>query len=149
MYSYKDLVSECASVLKNEEFGEEKPMINTLIAEEVQDLMVLQKQAHIWHLQTGSFAEHEALGGFYDGLGGCIDGLAELLMGINGKFSVSAKSFSFSDYTKYDAIKKLEDELQKLNNLFKMTSDNAVLNGKIGGISELFAKTLYKLKELN
>lgn len=147
MSFYEDLVSECSNVLKNEsiEVDSEKQM---LMAETVQDLLFLSKQVHVWHLQTGSYAEHEALGEFYEKLEGCVDGLAEGYMGINGKFPVSAKSYSFSNYTKYDAIKLLEEELAEMNKIFKLTADNSVINGKIGNISELFAKTLYKLKEL-
>lgn len=34
--------------------------------------------AHYWHLNTTSFAEHSALGSFYDGITDLIDDLAEM-----------------------------------------------------------------------
>ena len=147
MSFYEDLVSECLHILKNEsiEVDSEKQL---LMAETVQDLLFLSKQAHVWHLQTGSYAEHMALGDFYEKLEGCVDGLAEGYMGINGKFPVSAKSYSFVNYSKYDAIKILEEKQEELNKMFTLTADDSVLNGKFGALSELFASIFYKLKEL-
>jgi len=121
---------------------------NMIVSETIQDLLFLQKQSHIWHLQTGSYAEHTALGEFYEKLEGCVDSLAEGFMGTAGKLKVSAKSYQFGNYEKYEAISILKNKLTQLNILFNRTSDNSVLNGKISAISELFASTLYKLKEL-
>jgi hypothetical protein len=36
------------------------------IDELAKNFFEIRDQAHLWHLQTTSFAEHKALGGFYD-----------------------------------------------------------------------------------
>ena len=45
-------------------------------------LLAARDQAHIFHWQTDSFAQHEAFGKFYDGFLENVDLLVELIMGI-------------------------------------------------------------------
>jgi len=46
--------------------------------------------ARILHWNTASYAEHKALGGFYDSLGDLADTYAEAYMGIYGRFGMIA-----------------------------------------------------------
>lgn len=150
---YKELIMECSSILKNEEYGEISANSDSNISEYgivnlIQDLMVFQKQVHIWHLQTDSYAEHSALGEFYESIESCIDKLSESYIGIRGKFKVSVVTYQFVDYVKYDVIRIFEEKQSILNDWFNKTTNDSTLNGSIANISELFASTLYKLKEL-
>ena len=50
-------------------------------------LMHSRSQVHVFHLQTdsqSSFAEHMALGGYYDEIGDLVDGLIESYQGKHG-----------------------------------------------------------------
>jgi len=47
-------------------------------------LLTLQAQLRVFHWQTKSYAEHQALGGLYDSLGGLIDDFVETFSGRYG-----------------------------------------------------------------
>jgi len=47
-------------------------------------LMQSRNQAHIYHLQTNSFAQHKALQEYYEGIIGLVDGLVETYQGKYG-----------------------------------------------------------------
>ena len=59
-------------------------MDNAIIGQFISTLMSARTQAHIFHLQTPSFAAHTALNGFYDEIVGTIDGLVESYQGKYG-----------------------------------------------------------------
>ena len=46
-------------------------------------LLFSQTQAHVFHLQTGSYAEHKALQGYYEGIDDLVDSLVESYQGEN------------------------------------------------------------------
>lgn len=52
-------------------------------------LFAIQTQAKILHLQTQSYAEHNAFGGFYDGMDDLIDSFIECWQGKYGRISVT------------------------------------------------------------
>jgi len=56
----------------------------------------IQSQLRIYHWQTKSYAEHQALGGLYDDLGGHIDTFVETLSGKRGGVPVSKEAFSMA-----------------------------------------------------
>ncbi len=45
--------------------------------------------AHLAHLTAGSFAQHMALGEFYDAVASAADEFAECYMAVNGKFALA------------------------------------------------------------
>ena len=47
-------------------------------------LLHSRNQIHVFHLQTESYAEHKALGDFYEGIGELIDGIVESHQGKHG-----------------------------------------------------------------
>ena len=50
-------------------------------------LLHSKTQAHVFHLQTNSFAEHMALAGYYGGIDDLVDGLVESYQGKYGIIS--------------------------------------------------------------
>lgn len=48
-------------------------------------LLASRTQAHIFHLGTDSYAEHKAMGKYYDGIVDLFDGLMESAQGCYGK----------------------------------------------------------------
>ena len=47
-------------------------------------LLHSQTQVHVFHLQTGSYAEHKALQNYYEGIDDLMDSLIESYQGTNG-----------------------------------------------------------------
>lgn len=99
--------------------------------------------AHLNHLATKSYAEHMALGGYYDGIVGLVDGLVEAYQGM-----YSIVDIKIPNAEKQDSIGYFESLLKMVidnkDNLFK---DSYLLN-MVDTITELITGTLYKLKYL-
>ena len=70
----------------------------------------VQSQLRIYHWQTKSYAEHQALGGLYDDLGGQIDEFVETLSGKRGGVPVSKEAFSMAAEN-YKSKKEVMDYL--------------------------------------
>lgn len=73
----------------------------------------IRDQAHIFHWQTNSFAEHEAFGGFYEGYLGELDDLIEMVMGIKGRPSFGQATITVKDYS-VECVNELLDECRYL-----------------------------------
>jgi hypothetical protein len=97
---------------------------------------------HIAHLQTTSYAEHQALKSYYDGILDLTDTLTETYFGTIGKrinFKIPA-----SDYINPEShLKQMLDYMKKHRNVFG--SDNTHLQNIIDEILALLGTTLYLL----
>lgn len=109
-----------------------------------------RNQTHIFHLQTdsqSSFAEHMALGGYYDGIGDLIDGLVESYQGKHGII----KGYSIDKTQDYENVKQVISYLEKIDLIIE-TSRKSVkesyIQNQIDTVQELIYSTLYKLKFL-
>ena len=104
-------------------------------------------QAHIYHLQTDSFAVHMALGGYYEGIVPLIDSLVESYQSSNNIVR-NYSSTTFKDFVGTEAI------IYYFNNLLKDIESNREefkgtdLQNIIDEIVSLIKGTLYKLKHL-
>ncbi len=117
------------------------------LEELISQLLHSRTQTHIYHLQTKSFAEHMALGSYYDGVVGLIDGLAE---SYQGKYDIikSYKNYSLDNYssnsqliTYFKALsKKIEDVHAKVKDTY--------IQNQLDTINELINSTVYKLRFL-
>jgi len=121
------------------------PSTKTAIQEISQILFETEIQTHIIHLQAAnkSYAEHKALGDFYESLGDLNDDLVE-------------KSFAKIGMVQYKNI-EIKNNLQPLpyikSNMVKIEElRNSVKEGYIqqmvDNILETFAHTIYKLENL-
>lgn len=63
-------------------------------------LSIFYEQIHLYHLQTTSYAEHMALGAFYEYIGGFKDDTLEKIMGYKG---VRLKAFNLGGQLKSHA----------------------------------------------
>jgi hypothetical protein len=116
----------------------------------VSKLLHSRIQVHIFHWQTKSqtsFAEHTALGGFYEGIGDLTDGLVE---SYQGKHDI---------ITGYDTIKLVDyKNVEQLISYFKALDisiekerknvKESYIQNQIDTIQELLYSTLYKLRFL-
>ena len=120
--------------------------INKLISK----LLHSRIQVHVFHWQTksqSSFAEHMALGGFYEGIGDLTDGIVE---SYQGKYDIikGYDSSKLEDYKSVEQLisyfKTLDSEIEKDRKSIK----ESYLQNQIDGIQELLYSTLYKLRFL-
>lgn len=106
-----------------------------------------RNQAHLAHWKTKSYAEHQALGSFYDGLIDTIDKLVEACQGskgIIGHVDLSCKDESV------DIIKNLTDDANWISkNRSKIAHGVPALENIVDELVGLYLSTLYKLKNLS
>lgn len=106
-----------------------------------------RNQAHLQHWKTKSFAEHKALGHFYEDLVELLDKLVEACQGsksIIGHVSLAAKDESM------DVIKALTDDANWISkNRSKIAYGVPALENILDEIVALYLTTLYKLKNLS
>lgn len=103
-------------------------------------------QAHIFHLQTTSFAAHKALNEYYDEMVDLIDSYGETFQGKYGIIKGYTKSTEvFED----DSAVKYFMGLQKVitDNRAKLPQDGE-LNNIVDEIAGLISSTVYKLRFL-
>lgn len=115
--------------------------------EMVSILLHSRTQAHTFHLQTESYAEHIALQGYYDGIVGFTDTIVE---SYQGKYGIirGYKSYPLSDYKSVEGtisfFQKLCDKVTSLRDC----CDDSWLQNEIDNVCTLINQTLYKLKFL-
>ncbi len=106
-----------------EQIKEQKETKSSLITL-VSRLLDSQRQTHIFHLQTKSFAEHKALQDYYDAIGGLVDGVVESYQGkygiLTGWKSVGTQEYQSSEQV-ISYLKSLADEVAKVFSIVKDT----------------------------
>ena len=105
-------------------------------------------QAHIFHLQTDSFAAHMALNGYYDGIVDLIDGLVESYQGKYGILT-NYSNFSILEYKDCEEVimyfQSLNMTIEKLRTI---APQDSYIQNQIDTVIELITSTIYKLKFL-
>ena len=107
-------------------------------------------QTHLWHLQTESYAQHMALGGYYDMIRIGLDDVAEKCQGYKGQRLVAHGKMPM---VPYKDVAQIQAHLQAvckfltdLNNEIMTADKNAThLVNAIDVIREGIAKTKYLL----
>ena len=114
-------------------------------------LFTSREVAHVLHLQSkgeGSFAEHMALQGYYEGIVDLIDSLSETYQGQFGLLDFS-KISTISNVDFSDTIKYFEElTTYVVGSRDSITKDATHLNNQLDDIVTLLYTTLYKLKNL-
>jgi hypothetical protein len=118
------------------------------VAQFISVLFNSREQAHIFHLQTSSYAKHKALNSYYDGIVDFADDYVEAYQGKYGilKGYTPQESFFEGDnnvLTYFDHLETfVADALSKL-------PDDADLQNIAADILHLVHSTQYKLKHLS
>lgn len=105
-----------------------------------------RQQAHFWHLDTKSFAEHKALELFYTELLELTDNLLEVYLGKGKRIDFGSVRMTFHAYNRdkmIEYLKKLARYITRAKRGFK-ESDGDVTN-IMDEILALVNKTLYLL----
>ena len=116
------------------------------VAQFISTLLASRNQAHIFHLQTTSFAQHKALNEYYDGIIGFIDGFVE---SYQGKYGILRGYTSPSTFKEDDGTIKYFEALFKYIEIAKeKVPQDTYLQNQIDEILALVQSTIYKLKYL-
>lgn len=119
-------------------------MINELI----QRVFVTRNAAHLAHWRTKSYAQHKALGSFYDAIIDSIDKLVEAHMGAAGSV-VDAIEIPQTKPVK-DILAHLSDEANWINEHREhIASEIPALENIVDEITAVYLSTIYKLKQLS
>ncbi len=111
-------------------------------------LLHSRTQAHAFHLQTKSYAEHVALNGYYDGIVALIDGLVESYQGKHGMVD-KYSNFELESYRDNAQLIKYFESLGKMVEKIGNSISDRYLQNQIDTITELIYSTTYKLKFLS
>jgi len=102
--------------------------------------------AHFAHLRTRSYAEHVALGDFYDAIASAADAFAECHMGVEGKFDSFPAIKPDPSVSMLEYLPSMHDWVTK--NRTACADGSTELANLIDGILETIDRTFYKLKFL-
>lgn len=121
---------------------------NILMGQFISTLMASRTQAHIFHLQTPSFAAHKALNEFYDEIVGLTDGIVESYQGkygiITGYTNVALQEYqSCEGIIMYFTV--LCSYIEKSRT---MLCQDTYIQNQIDEVVALINSTIYKLRFL-
>ena len=110
-------------------------------------LFLARDVAHSAHLNTRSYAKHQALGGFYDGVIDLADKFAEAYQ---GKYGLIGPISLMSAKKTNNVVEFLENQVEDLEEMrYKVVDKECTpLQNIIDEIFGLYYSTIYKLKFL-
>ena len=118
-------------------------MIEILIAK----VFTTRGLAQLQHWSTSSYAQHVALGSFYEDIIPDMDKIVEVYQGMFGK--VSVPELPPANASK-NITKTLEDDVKWIaDNRSKISKGISSIENLVDNLSATYAKTLYKLKNLS
>ena len=113
----------------------------------ISTLFASRTQAHIFHLQTDSYAAHVALGAYYDGIIDLADGLVETFQGRYGIISGYTSPAAFKEDNQ--ALNYFEALCKYVETIRKNLPQDSYIQNEIDTVVALIESTKYKLKFLN
>ena len=112
-------------------------------------LMQSRNQAHIFHLQTTSYAKHKALNKYYEDIIDVIDGLVEAYQGKYEIITDYKMLGTLIDLETDDDIVKYFDQIARFCELKReKLPQDSYLKNHYDEVDSLIRSTLYKLKVL-
>ena len=119
-----------------------------ILGQFISTLFASRTQAHVFHLQTNSFAAHKALNEYYDGIVDIADGIAE---SVQGKYGI------ITGYSNIDLLEGNDcNEVIKYFTALEMYVERArqtmpqdsYIQNQVDEVVALIVSTIYKLKFL-
>ena len=124
-------------------------MENPIVGQFISTSMSARTQAHIFHLQTPSFAAHKALNEFYDEIVDTIDGLVESYQGkygiIQGYGNVSLQEYQSCD----GIIAYFTTLVMFIEKSRGMIAQDSYIQNQVDELVALIYSLLYKLRFLS
>lgn len=100
--------------------------------------------AHLMHFKTKSFAQHMALGTYYDEIVDLVDGYVEAYQGIYGLIEEYPNVY----HSPKDPVKYFESLQRFVKDARQDLPNDSQLENLVDGIADLIDSTTYKLKFL-
>jgi hypothetical protein len=113
----------------------------------VQCLLHSVTNAHILHFQSRSYAQHMALGAFYEEVGDLVDGFVEAFQGKYGLLTNYKADYELPAAVPVAYLTYLKDEVETLRRMAGFPQDSELQN-EVDTIANLINSTLYKLRFL-
>ena len=121
---------------------------NPIIGQFISTLFASRTQAHVFHLQTPSFAAHKALNDYYDEIVGITDGLVESYQGKYG-IVTGYGNIALQEYQSCEAIIMFFETLcMYVEKSRTMICQDSYIQNQIDEIVALIKSTIYKLRFL-
>ena len=108
-------------------------------------LFASRDYAHKMHLATDSYAQHMALGTFYEDIIGLADKLAEAWMGRN---LTKVGEIPVINPPKGEPLTVMKRLLEVVQDTRDFVGEDTVLSNIVDEIEQLYSSTIYKLKFL-
>jgi hypothetical protein len=118
-------------------------MKNIITTELLKQLKESEVATHFWHLQTNSYAEHKALGNYYEELQELFDNLVEITQGSQETVLNFPDTLNLPMYALRDA--HFDDLCMTLDKLIEDTNDHMDIQDAALDIKNLVNKTKYLL----
>lgn len=116
-------------------------MIDEFIARTFAD----RDMAHIAHFASRSYAEHMALGAFYEAIPGAVDTVVEAYQGmfglVGGKAQIDVREFSV------DALQESADWIEV--NRKEIAGDSDAVANLVDAVTAIYLSAIYKLRNLS
>lgn len=121
---------------------------NEIIGQFISTLFASRTQAHVFHLQTPSFAAHKALNDYYDEIVGITDGIAESYQGKYGIIT-GYGNIALQEYQSCEAIIMFFETLcMYVEKSRQILPQDSYLQNQIDEVVALIKSTIYKLRFL-
>ena len=118
------------------------PAIGELICR----VFTTRNASHLEHWRTRSYAQHMALGSFYEDIIDNIDTIIECYQGNFGLITTSNQTCSINK----DIIKQLRSDVKWIaDNRSAIAQNVDALENLIDGLTEVYLRTIYKLTNLS
>jgi hypothetical protein len=143
----EDIDNESEDEEEEEDEDDVEDGSNDDFCEMVCNILHSRNQAHVFHLQTQSFAEHKALNDYYDGVVALFDGIVE---SYQGKYGI-IKNFKTFKIEQYRNGKKTISYFERLLDIIEENRDSvddSYIQNQIDTVQELINSTIYKLRFL-
>ena len=121
---------------------------NPIIGQFISTLFASRTQAHVFHLQTDSFAAHSALNAYYDEIVGITDGIVESYQGkygiVSGYGNIALQEFQNCE----GVISYFETLCMYVEKSRQILPQDSYLQNQIDEVVALINSTIYKLRFL-
>lgn len=116
----------------------------------ISTLLQSRTQAHIYHLQTDSYAAHVALQAYYEGIVPLIDGLVESYQGRYGKLEGYKMALDIKEYTDMSfVITYFAGLAVYVEQNRKQFPQDSYIQNQVDEVIALISSTSYKLRMLS
>ena len=119
-----------------------------MIEKFISTLFASRTQAHIYHLQTKSYAEHMALQEYYEGIVDMIDAIVEAYQGKHGIIKNYTAPAKFENYGDKNVVIYFKGLAMFAEKAYDKLPEDSYLQNLYDGVIELIYSTVYKLENL-